>query len=278
MISDPIRTDDGSFTLRHPVVGEAYHALDGAASETRNKYILPSRLSERRTQGPLHLLDVGFGLGMNCRAALDIPGNFPLHIDSIEHEPAALERGLQLFPNDPIILSLRTHGRYQAGLNSVKLHLGDIRQIIQTLSGPYDLIFHDPFSPLRNSECWTVDLFRAFHQRLHPGGALLTYSQSKIVRMGLHEAGFSLQDTPAPAGHRGGTLAQKQGDALPPEPTIPFRDPTLSASGHHIRSQREAELRNSTPSPRALKKTVSGVVQGAPEGFPAPPTDAKCDV
>ncbi|MDF3128089.1 MnmC family methyltransferase [Kiritimatiellaeota bacterium B1221] len=246
MTSRVIKTDDGSLTLRHPEVGEAYHSLDGAASETRNKFILPSRLSERLAHGPVRLLDVGFGLGLNCRAALSCPSTHPLHIDSLEREPQALDRGLMLFPGDPLILSLRASGYYQNASHTVELHLGDVRQSIQTLSQPYDLIFHDPFSPVRNSECWTVELFAEMFRLLNPGGALLTYSQSKMVRAAMHEAGFIIRDTPVPAPHRGGTLACKQGTGLDPAPALPLRDPTLNASGHKIRSLREAEIRRAS--------------------------------
>jgi len=89
MTSSLIRTDDGSFTFRHPEVGEAYHSLDGAETETRVKFIEPSGLKERCSKGPLQLLDVGFGLGLNCRAALACETKYPLHIDSIESETQA---------------------------------------------------------------------------------------------------------------------------------------------------------------------------------------------
>ncbi|WFB34308.1 MnmC family methyltransferase [Kiritimatiellota bacterium B12222] len=245
-----IRTDDGSLTLRHPEVGEAYHSLDGADTETRFKFIEPSRLKERLETESVRLLDVGFGLGLNCRAALAVTASFPLQIDSLETETQALDRGLLLFPEDPLLLQLKATGQYQVETKRVDLHLGDVRQTIQHLQGPYDLIFHDPFSPNRNSECWTVDLFAHFFQRLKPDGALLTYSQSKMVRMALQEAGFIVQDTHAPSPHRGGTIALKQGEGLILESTPPFRDPTLSASGHDIRSQREAEVRALREKPR----------------------------
>lgn len=248
MTSNPVRTDDGSFTFRHPEVGEAYHSLDGADAETRCKFIDPSGLRERLLAGPVRLLDVGFGLGFNCRAALNITEKYPLRIDSMEKEREALERGLMLFPGDSLILSLQNHGEYRIGQNQAVLHIGDIRNTVQKLSEPYDLIFHDPFSPVRNSECWTVELFREMFRLLKPDGVLLTYSRSKIIRKALEEAGFNLQETPIPPPRRGGTLAFKTGNGIDVEETIPFRDPALNASGHEIRSRREAELRTSRQS------------------------------
>lgn len=243
MTSEPLRTADGSLTFRHPEVGEAYHSLDGAESETRGKFIEPSRLRERRMAGPVRILDIGFGLGLNCRAALACPGVFPLHIDSIEIELLALQRGLMLVPGDPLISALIAGGHFHQHGQHVQIHFGDVRQIVKDLKESYDLIFHDPFSPVRNSECWTVDLFKHFFRLLKNEGALLTYSQSKIVRTGLHEAGFVVQDTFPPPPHRGGTIAVKEGMGLAIESAIPFRDPDLTASGHRIRSRREADMR-----------------------------------
>ena len=141
--------------MRHPVLGEPYHALQGASSEAECKFIRPSRLRDRLKSGPVRLLDVGFGLGINCRTALACAGDAHLTIDSLEHEPEALNRGLEVEPDDPLILSLKAAEIYRPPNATVTLHLGDLRETLPGLPGPYDVIFHDPFSPLKNTEAWT---------------------------------------------------------------------------------------------------------------------------
>ena len=68
----PERTDDGSWTLRHPLHGEACHSTAGAWSEAWERYVVPCALEERArgAESPLRLLDVGTGLGLNVAAAV----------------------------------------------------------------------------------------------------------------------------------------------------------------------------------------------------------------
>jgi hypothetical protein len=106
----------------------------------------------------------------------------------------------------------------------------DVRHIIPNLKGPnssdapWDLIFHDGFSPRKVPHLWTVDLFRQYHRLLKgsPLGRVLTYSVAPAVRGGLQEAGFTLRATPALGKKSGGTLA-----ALPPTETQFPLDPTV---------------------------------------------------
>lgn len=245
-VRDPLEeTGDGSFTVRHPVLNESYHAREGARSEAEVKFIRPTRLRERLRQGPVRLLDIGFGLGINCRAALACAEGAVLHIDTLELEPEALERGLIVSPDDPLILSLLRSGQFEG----VQLHPGDLRQTLQHLPGPYDVIFHDPFSPLKNTEAWTVEVFRLLKENAAPDGLLATYSESTLVRSALAEAGWQVGASEAVPPHRGGTVAalDKQKLEHPLDPVAfhaePYRDPGLNRNGKQIRSQREAVVR-----------------------------------
>lgn len=262
MTSEPlpiqsIITDDGSLTCRHPVYGEPYHALQGARTEAESKFILPSRLAERLRQGPLRLLDVGFGLGVNCRAAAQTArqtGGHILSVDTVEADPDAWLRARTLYPECRLTRELTETGRYQDHFVQVTRHDGDLRQGLTHMEGPWDVVFHDPFSPLKNTECWTLDLFRLFFQKLSPDGLLLTYSESAAVRAGLLQAGFLIGTSPAVPPHRGGTLAARAPHQLthPLDPSpfqifpknVPFRDQALADSGHSIRARREASVRS----------------------------------
>ncbi len=249
--SDPIVGKDGSLTRRHPGHGEPYHAHEGARSEAEAKFITPSALREKINRSPLRILDVGFGLGVNCRAALDAAAEapYPLHIDTVECEEQALAFAKELYPEDTLAPSLLQRGSYQEGKHSVRLYLKDLREALPELQGPYDLIFHDPFSPTRNTAGWTLQLFAAFKERVHPEGLLLTYSQSKVVRAGLNQAGWSLCEQDARPPHRPGTQAALHEGALPAKAlpldlqTLPYEDPDLCLTEKEIRSQREAKLR-----------------------------------
>jgi len=250
MTSESVRTDDGSLTRRHPVTGELFHARDGARGETLAKYIQPSRLAERLLDGPVRLLDVGFGIGTTCLESLSLPAPHGLQIDTLELEEDAFRVAMAYHPPHPLFDALDQHGIWEDKTRRVVAHRGDLRQTLPRIGPGIDLVFHDPFQPLRNSEAWTVEVFRMITERLAPGGLLLTYSQSRIVRAGLAEAGLWIGETPAQPPQRGGTAAAKEPNQLTHPLSRPadgwgepFRDPDLNLSAAEIRSCREAALR-----------------------------------
>jgi hypothetical protein len=59
-----------------------------------------------------------------------------------------------------------------------------------------DIIYHDAFSPTRQSELWTQQLFEQYRRVLKPdGGLMITYSASAAIRNGLLAAGLYLYPT-----------------------------------------------------------------------------------
>lgn len=256
----PIRTDDGSLTLRHPETGEPYHAREGARGEALAKFIAPSRLAERLRRGPVVLLDAGFGLGVNCLEALRVAGEtaaHPLRVECVDREPESLARAFSLRPGHPALAALKESGRWEDGDRGVRFHLADLRDWIRRREAPLDLIFHDPFSPLKNTEAWTVELFAEYRRVLSPDGMLLTYSEATAVRAGLARAGFAVSPTPATPPHRGGTAAARD-PALLAEPfpadsfarppaSVCYHDPDMRGTAQAIRRRREAEVRKPPP-------------------------------
>lgn len=251
MTSDRVLTGDGSATRRHPATGELYHARDGALTETLEKYLRPGRLAERLLRGPVRVLDVGFGIGLTCVESLAPPAPYGLRIDTLELEAEAFTAAERFHPGHPLPRALRDHGEWQEEGRRIVAHMGDLRRTLSEIPPGVDLIFHDPFQPLRNSEAWTVEVFRLQAGLLKPDGLWLSYSQSRIVRAGLMEAGFHIGGTVPAGGQRGGTAAALRPSRLDhPLPTPPggwgepFRDPRLSDPAHRIRSRREAAIRN----------------------------------
>ncbi|RMF23498.1 MAG: hypothetical protein D6756_08695 [Cyanobacteria bacterium J083] len=65
---DLIKTEDGSYTLKHLRHGECYHSHDGAGKEAQDLYIQSSGLNQRicNSVGTIRVLDVGLGLAYNA--------------------------------------------------------------------------------------------------------------------------------------------------------------------------------------------------------------------
>ncbi|MBY0402646.1 MAG: hypothetical protein K2X66_02015, partial [Cyanobacteria bacterium] len=140
---------------------------------------------------------------------------------------------------------------------------GDLRSQIQrlnlqnNLNTPFvDAIFHDAFSPRKIPELWSQDLFNEYIKLLNPGGVLTTYSVSKPVRQGLHNAGFKLFDTQKLGTKKGGTLAVSCLETLTQDPSLipvdiesllrecvePYRDRSLCLSTPEIHQNRNAKM------------------------------------
>jgi tRNA U34 5-methylaminomethyl-2-thiouridine-forming methyltransferase MnmC len=216
------------------------------------KFISPSGLADRLRRGPVRLLDVGFGLGMNALAALSVAREtaaHPLWIDSLEAEHEALARALlcQPEPEQARLRALAERGVWEEACGGIRLHLGDLRQTLPTLSGSYDLIFQDPFSPLKNTEAWTVEVFALQRALLAPSGLWLSYAEARAVRAGLREAGWRVGASPAVPPHRGGTVAALDERLIPcplEDPgAVAYHDPSLSDNAKVIRARREGAVR-----------------------------------
>ncbi len=256
---DPgILTADGSRTLYHPGYRQHFHSLAGAASEARHKFLEPARLRERLTKGPIRLLDIGFGLGINAFAAFDLAGE--LEITSLENDSAGIDGALAMEPPDTPrharLAALRRDKRFAAGGASITLLEGDARQLVQTLDEPFDVIFLDAFSPDCNPELWSYDFLLRLKALLKPDGVLASYSSAYPFRGALLRAGFAVGESLPFGRKRGGTVAGLSPAVLPlplPEKErniilgstagLPYRDPTLADARQTLFDRREKLLR-----------------------------------
>src|SRR5690606_14158191 len=152
----------------------------------------------------------------------------------------------------------------------VEFLIEDLRVCLPDLSPGFDLIFHDPFSPQKAPELWSVDLFRQYYRLLaRPHGRILTYSAAGAVRGGLQEAGLAVGRTAGVAAKSGGriggfeaaladSLSDEERAFIASRAGIPYRDADLRQSRENIRANRLAEQQQSSrPSAEALRKRLS---------------------
>lgn len=69
-------------------------------------------------------------------------------------------------------------------------HIGDARQSIKSLSGLYDIVFLDAFTPTKQPLLWTLDFFSELYRITKKDCMILTYSNSASVRHAMKESGF----------------------------------------------------------------------------------------
>jgi tRNA U34 5-methylaminomethyl-2-thiouridine-forming methyltransferase MnmC len=237
----PVRTEDGSSTLRHPLHGEACHSLAGARQQARERYAEPCRLRARAQAGEavLRLLDVGTGLGLNLAAAFEALEGTPARLEVVTleidrsvfaaarallDEPGAIADRSSELRAEILDLLVRAADEPAAGLDlgargRIELLLGDARrEIVHLRREPrFDAVFLDPFSPGREPELWTEAFLREVAARMASGSRLSTYSSTFRVRRALALAGLQVGLGPRVGRKAEGTLASPDG-GLPPLP------------------------------------------------------------
>lgn len=209
-------TKDGSLTLYNPSLGEHYHSTHGALQESRHIFIgygLLPLLASNPTE-PLHILEVGFGTGLNAllswREATRV--SHPIHYTTLELYPlepvvyeqlhfdlapqaVTQERLQQLHRaqwDKPIIMDeyFTLHKRH-VDLTSVDLG-----------KESYDLIYFDAFSPEAQPELWSEEGFIRIAEASALGAVLTTYCAKGEVRRRLQRAGFMVERLAGPPGKR----------------------------------------------------------------------------
>ena len=265
-----LRTEDGSFSLFSPAMGEAFHSGRGALAEARSKFVVPAALERWRPGQRLRVVDVGVGTGSNSAALLEAAAAAQLELEWW---------GLELDP-EPLRLALADAGfcgqwrpealqRLQQLCNGAQMLWGDARerlpQLLDQRHGQIDLVLMDAFSPSRCPQLWSVEFLGGLAALLQPEGRLLTYCSAAAVRQGLRLAGLEIASIAAPSGLRaqrsdwsGGTAASPT--ALAGDPHLrplslmelehlgtnaaePYRDPSGAGSRSAILQERQRRQR-----------------------------------
>jgi tRNA U34 5-methylaminomethyl-2-thiouridine-forming methyltransferase MnmC len=282
-----VETDDGTITCFDEATGELYHNQAGAYAEALENFISPSGLIEKSmTAESLSVLDLPFGLGYNTfvllQSLINLPPNHGLKKVSI----MALELDSEVMELLPRVLAderfsvlcsavsniqivLDRLARFEecectVGGVSVSIHCkrGDIRAEVPKLANKgfkFDAILHDPFSPNKMPELWTLDLFKLYRHLLYDDGRLLTYSSAVAVRGACREVGLFLYRTTALGGKSGGTMASaceltsfpqsilpltdSEMQKLMTCSAVPYRDPVLASKRVEILKRRQLDQR-----------------------------------
>ena len=213
------QTNDKSFTLKNHTFDEHYHSNAGAWQEAQLKYFEGCKLLEKLESGSITIFEVGFGLGYNLIPILNVFDQLKHKITFISSEfDTALfsklsEQSEELYPKTHLAFfqNLLNEKEYISDALDIHILEGDVRQSILSIEDQsIDAVFHDPFSPYKNTECWTQEFFSEEFRILKSDGILSTYSMSTPVRSGLFLAGFYVWEGIGDETKSTGTLATKQ--------------------------------------------------------------------
>lgn len=226
--SETLTTRDGSTTLVHPVYAQTYHSHHGALTESNHVFLGHSALAERLSHGPVHLLEIGIGTGLNLALSATLAQRLSgtLHYVGIEQFPPkdsdldalgyehydAVDADIwaacrQHFDARTPAWSLPSHP--PAAPSTITCHWGRF-EAYPFAPERFDIVYHDAFSPDVNPECWSPAALERITDAMKPGGVLVTYSVQGAVRRALSACGLTVERLPGPKdGKRQVLRAQK---------------------------------------------------------------------
>ena len=204
-------TEDGSHTLFVPGIDECYHSTHGAIQESLHIFIEAGL--KQCLKPEISVLEIGFGTGLNAFLALleSGQGNRRIHYTTLELYPVEIEMALLL--NYPEVLAPDKKNLFG------KLHTSPWNKETEItpdfllkkmktdftgyiFEGNFDVVFFDAFSPEKQPEMWSKELFSTIFDHCNPGAVLTTYCAKGIVRRAMQEAGFIVERLAGPPGKR----------------------------------------------------------------------------
>lgn len=209
-----VMSKDGSLTVFSNHFNEHYHSQFGAIQESKHIFI-DSGLKQMESEEVIHILEVGFGTGLNALLSLaecrlrqlkieytgvelyPVPQEFWHSFNYHEHLEGLISQKDYL---EICNMPWNTGSEIIPGFFLKKLH-ASIHDIFLA-NESYDLIYYDAFSPGVQPEMWTERLFSKLFNCLRNGGFLVTYSCKGTVKQALRKAGFIVKRLPGPPGKR----------------------------------------------------------------------------
>lgn len=204
-------TDDGSHTLYVDKLDEAYHSTHGALQESVHVFIKQGL--HTITKSRLNILEIGFGTGLNALLTLHFSRKTKQEVRyyAVEKYPLSRAEYSQLNFEQFVdgvprgCLNLMHDAEWGRSVQvtegfSLFKEQADFRSM--DIPGDFDLVYFDAFSPDKQPELWSAEVFATIGKSTSKGAVLVTYSSKGVVRRTLSACGFSIEKVPGPPGKR----------------------------------------------------------------------------
>lgn len=204
-----ILTKDGSHSVSIPEMKVTYHSIHGAVQESMHVFIHAGLhyIKDIFPVGPIHILEIGFGTGLNTLLTLQEAATLQREIQytSLELFPLEKEQAFQLnYADQPYFTTLHT-SNWEEDIQVTPFFTFHKKRIslIDFSSAPaFHLVYFDAFAPAAQPELWTKEVFEKLKNTLFPFGALVTYCSKGDVRRAMQAAGFKVEKIAGPPGKR----------------------------------------------------------------------------
>ncbi|MCC2681465.1 MAG: hypothetical protein K0S36_1029 [Nitrosospira multiformis] len=195
--------------------GDVYFSRDSGLEEKQYVFLQGNRLADRfgslQPDTAFSIGETGFGTGLSflCTWRLfDKTASLRTGLDffSVEKYPLdekELSAALALWPElcpyaDELMLRWRrrvpgwNRWSFAGGRVRLTLAIEDVAEALPETHG-IDAWFLDGFSPARNPEMWTQQIFHWIARASRAGATFATYTSAGVVRRGLEQAGFQVK-------------------------------------------------------------------------------------
>ena len=217
IIVEIIETKDGSHTLFSPQFDEIYHSRNGAIAESQHIFIRNGLDACHKAE--INVFELGFGTGLNAFLSWIYAETKGIKINYYTIELYPVPKEIISMINYPAILGNRDRFQQlhdakwdETAILSLYFSLHKINESVldfQFDKSGVDVIFFDAFSPEKQPEMWTTDIFTKMFEILSPNGILVTYCSKSYVRRNMQQVGFEVTKLPGPPGKRDMVRAKK---------------------------------------------------------------------
>ena len=222
-------TQDGSVTIIRKESGLLYRSAHGAQQESTEVFVQGAKLTDIKKRW--NVFELGFGTGMNFSTTRRFAQehNVLLHYEAVDHLPVPPSFGTCIWTQRALELVREKQESITIEIpeGSLTLHPYSFQEV--QFNQVFDAIFHDPFGPGANPECWTTDCFIKEASIISKQGIWTSYGASGAMRRALAQSGFYVAVGPGIGKKRETTQASKCPDVLFPR-KIKYTPPTQHLS------------------------------------------------
>lgn len=207
-----ITTNDGSHSLLNEQLNETYHSMHGAVQESKHVFIQRGLDFISKNKSPIHILEVGFGTGLNALLTLQrsMTESLSIYYTALEAFPLEEKIWFKLNYAEPAEIKEQFEKLHHASWNeassiSVNFVLKKLHTTLQQVeleSNQYDLIYFDAFAPNKQPEMWELPMLEKVVNAMKTDGIFVTYCAKGQLKRDLKSAGLTVETLHGPPGKR----------------------------------------------------------------------------
>lgn len=194
--------------------GDVFWSKEGAIQEKSYIFLESIQLTERwKNKDRFSILELGFGAGTNLMITLNAwihdLSDFSRKLTYISLEESPLPAGVldKLYRDwelSPMLYGelLESYKFIEKGIHLFKLGkgtfdfylvVGDALESLKGIQSQFDVLFLDGFSPLKNPQMWSREVFGELFRISTKKAVFTTYSSASIVKENAEFAGFQIE-------------------------------------------------------------------------------------